>query len=221
MTKRKTLPSSYPMLEYYIVMTVARVKICGITRIEDAVAAEKVGADAIGLIFAEHSKRRVSMEQALAISGSLGPFISRVGVFVNQPLHAIETIAKTLRLDALQLHGEEDAEFVKALSKNYRIIKAICFENQCPQDYLNFPADALLLDGLKPGSGTTFNWSVAAAFKGFPKLILAGGLTPKNVRAGITALEPYAVDTASGVEETPGIKNHTLLHDFLRAAKGF
>jgi phosphoribosylanthranilate isomerase len=208
-----------------------RVKICGITRPEDAVAAEQAGADAIGLIFAETSKRRVTLEQALAISLSLGPFISRVGVFVNQPLHELEEIAQTLRLDAIQLHGQEDAIYAKSLAKNYRIIKAVSFQNtafqntafqhQSPKDLLDFPADALLLDGLKPGSGETFDWSVAAPFRGFPHLILAGGLTAANVRAGIEALQPYAVDTASGVEASPGIKDHSLVSDFLRAAKGF
>jgi phosphoribosylanthranilate isomerase len=197
------------------------VKICGITRAEDAVAAEQAGADAIGLNFAENSKRRITLEQALTISLSLGPFISKVGVFVNQPLHEVEEIAQTLRLDAVQLHGQEDAIYAKALAKNYRIIKAVSFQNQSSKDLLDFPADAILLDGLKPGGGETFDWSVANGFKGFPNLILAGGLTPGNVRAGIEALEPYAVDTASGVERTPGLKDHGLVSEFLRAAKGF
>jgi phosphoribosylanthranilate isomerase len=198
-----------------------RVKICGITRPEDAVAAEQAGVDAIGLNFVEGSKRRVTLEQALTISLSVGPFISRVGIFVNQPLHELEEIAQTLRLDAVQLHGQEDAIYAKSLSKNYRIIKAVSFHNQSPKDLLDFPADAILLDGLRPGSGETFDWSVAAAFKGFPNLILAGGLDAKNVRAGIEALEPYAVDTASGVESSPGIKNPVQIQNFVRAAKGF
>lgn len=198
-----------------------RVKICGVTRPEDAVAVERAGADAIGLNFVEGSKRRVTLEQALSIVQSLGPFISRVGIFVNQPLHELEEIAQTLHLDTVQLHGQEDAIYARSLSKNYRIIKAVSFQNQSPKDLLNFPADAILLDGLKPGSGETFDWSVAKHFKGFPMLILAGGLAPSNVRAGIEALEPYAVDTASGVESSPGVKNHGLVRDFLRAAKGF
>ncbi len=197
------------------------VKICGITRPEDAVAVEKAGADAIGLNFAEGSKRKITLEQALKISQSVGPFISRVGIFVNHPLHELEEIAQTLRLDTVQLNGQEDAIYAKSLAKNYRIIKAVSFQNQSPKDLLDFPADAILLDGLKPGSGETFDWSVAKSFKGFPNLILAGGLTPSNVRAGIEALEPYAVDTASGVETSPGVKNHVLVGDFVRAAKSF
>jgi phosphoribosylanthranilate isomerase len=198
-----------------------RVKICGITRAEDAVAAERAGVDAIGLNFAESSKRRVTLEQALEISLSVGPFISRVGIFVNHPLHELEEIAQTLRLDTVQLHGQEDAIYAKSVAKNYRVIKAVSFQNQSPKDLLAFPADAILLDGLKPGSGETFDWSVASAFKRFPNLILAGGLTPGNVRAGIEALRPYAVDTASGVESSPGIKNPVQIQDFVRAAKGF
>jgi phosphoribosylanthranilate isomerase len=201
--------------------TSVRVKICGVTRPEDAVAVERAGADAIGLNFVESSKRRLTLEQALAIVQSLGPFISRVGIFINQPLHELEEIAQTLRLDTLQLHGQEDEIYAKSLAKNYRIIKAVSFQNQSPKDLLDFPADAVLLDGLKPGSGETFDWLVAKRFKGLPNLILAGGLNANNVRAGIEALEPYAVDTASGVESSPGIKDHGLLRKFLRAAKGF
>jgi phosphoribosylanthranilate isomerase len=198
-----------------------RVKICGVTRLEDAVAVERAGADAIGLNFVEGSKRRITLQQALTIVQSLGPFISRVGIFVNRPLHELEEIAQVLRLDTVQLHGQEDAIYARSLSKHYRIIKAVSFQSQSPKDLLDFPADAVLLDGLRPGSGETFDWVVAKSFKGFPNLILAGGLTPGNVKVAIEALEPYGVDTASGVESSPGIKDHGLVSDFLRAAKGF
>jgi phosphoribosylanthranilate isomerase len=198
-----------------------RVKICGITSIEDAVACERAGVDAVGLNFAAHSKRRIGLEQALTISHSMGPLISRVGIFVNHPLHELEEIAQTLKLDTVQLHGQEDAIYARSVGKNYRVIKAVSFQNQSLNDLQDFPADAILLDGLKPGSGESFDWSIAKMFKGFPNLILAGGLTPANVKAGIEALEPYAVDTASGVESSPGIKNYAQIQDFVRAAKGF
>jgi phosphoribosylanthranilate isomerase len=197
------------------------VKICGITRVEDAVACERADVDAIGLNFVEHSKRRVTLEQALTIVQSVGPFISRVGVFVNHPLHELEEIAQTLQLDTVQLHGQEDAIYAKSIGKHYRVIKAVSFQNQDPKTLLDFPADGILLDGLKPGSGESFDWTIARSFKGFPNLILAGGLTPGNVRAGIEALEPYAVDTASGVENSPGLKNHDQIREFVRLAKGF
>jgi phosphoribosylanthranilate isomerase len=197
-----------------------QVKICGITRVQDAIAAQQAGVDAIGLNFAEHSKRKVTLEQAQSISQSVGIFISRVGIFVNQPLAWVKDVAHTLRLDVIQLHGQEDAIYAKALAKDFQIIKAISFqEGLNPKTLLDFPADAILLDGLKPGSGETFNWSIASAWKGHPKLILAGGLTPENVARSIAALKPYAVDTASGVEASIGIKDPQKIQHFVCAAK--
>lgn len=196
------------------------VKICGITRLQDALAAQQAGVDAIGLNFAEHSKRRITLEQAHAISQQVGIFTATVGIFVNQPLDWVREIARELRLSAIQLHGEEDADYARALHKDFKIIKAVSFqENLRPETFLDYPADALLLDGLKPGSGETFDWSVASAWKGHPGLILAGGLNPQNVHLGIIALAPYAVDTASGVESSPGIKDHRKIQDFVRAAR--
>lgn len=159
-------------------------------------------------------------EQALNISQSVGVFIARVGVFENQPLAWVKEVSHSLRLSAIQLHGQEDAIYAKALGKDFRIIKAVSFqEGLDPKSWLDFPADALHLDGLKPGSGETFDWSVASAWKGHPKLILAGGLTPENVAKGIAALKPYAVDTASGVEAISGIKDAQKIQHFVRTSK--
>ncbi len=197
-----------------------KVKICGITRPQDAIAAEQAGVDAIGLNFAESSKRKVTLEQALEISQSVGVFIATVGIFVNQPLEWVRNIASTLRLDAIQLHGQEDAVYARALAKDFRIIKAVSFQEHLdPKTLHDFPAEALLLDGLKPGSGEVFDWSAASAWKDHPKLILAGGLTPENVSKGIAALNPYAVDTASGVEASIGIKDPSKIQHFVRAAR--
>ena len=139
-----------------------KVKICGITRPQDAVAAEQAGVDAIGLNFAEISKRKVTLEQAQIISQSLGVFIAKVGIFVNQPQDWVKEVAQTLRLDAIQLHGQEDASYAKTLAKDFRIIKAVSFhEHPDPKSLLDFPAEALLLDGLKPGSGEVFDWAIA------------------------------------------------------------
>jgi phosphoribosylanthranilate isomerase len=183
--------------------------------------AERAGADAIGLNFAESSKRKITLEQAQTISQSLGVFISKVGIFVNQPLEWVQEIAHTLRLDTIQLHGQEDEWYAEALTKHFKIIKAVSFQpGLTPKQFMDYPADALLLDGLKPGSGEAFDWSVAKAWKAHPKLILAGGLNPENVRLGIAAMEPYAVDTASGVESSIGIKDFQKVQDFVRAAKG-
>lgn len=197
-----------------------RVKICGITRVEDALAAEEAGADAVGLIFAERSKRRVTLAQAAAISAALGPFIARVGVFVDAPLTQVHEAVRELRLSAVQLHGAESADYALALRPIVRVIKAVSFSpDLTPEAVANFPADALLLDGVRPGSGAAFAWRDAAALAGTPHLILAGGLTPDTVAAGIAALRPWGVDVASGVESSAGIKDPGKVLDFVRAAK--
>jgi len=197
-----------------------RVKICGITRPEDPVAAEEAGADAIGLIFAERSARRLTLEQAARISSALGPLMVRVGVFVDAPLTQVQQAVRALGLGAVQLHGHEDAAYAVALRGSVRVIRAVGFTPGLSLEALRrYPADAWLLDGLSPGSGEAFDWERAAFLRGFPRLILAGGLTPENVAAGIRALEPYAVDVASGVEAAPGVKDAGRIRDFLRAAR--
>lgn len=197
-----------------------RVKICGITRVEDALAAEAAGADAIGLIFAERSKRRVTLAQAQSISAVLGPFIARVGVFVDAPLCTVLEAVRALQLSAVQLHGHEDAAYAEALCPHVQVIKAFSFTPDLSAEALRaFPADAVLLDGVQPGSGEAFAWTDAAALAGLPHLILAGGLTPTTVAAGIEALNPYGVDVASGVESSAGIKDHRRIQDFVRKAR--
>ncbi len=197
-----------------------RVKICGVTRTEDALAAEAAGADAIGLIFAERSKRRVTLAQAQAISAALGPFIARVGVFVDAPLSTVQEVVRVLRLAAVQLHGHEDAAYAEALRPRVRVIRAVPFTPGLSLEVLRAsPADAFLLDGLSPGSGEVFSWNAASGLANTPHLILAGGLTPANVAAGIRLLRPYGVDVASGVESSAGIKDPRKIQDFVRAAK--
>lgn len=197
-----------------------RVKICGITQIEDALVAEAAGADAVGFIFADHSKRRITLARAEAISAALGPFIARVGVFVDAPLAVVRETARALRLSAVQLHGHEDAAYALALRPHVQVIKAVSFTPGLTAEALqNFPADAVLLDGLRPGSGEAFSWADAAALTDLSHLILAGGLTPTTVGAGIAALKPYCVDVASGVESSPGTKDPRKVQDFVRAAK--
>lgn len=196
-----------------------RVKICGVTRVEDALAAEAAGADALGFIFAP-SKRRVTLAQAKVISAALGPFVARVGVFVDSPLSAVRETVQALRLSAVQLHGHEDAAYASALHSHVRVIRAVPFTPDLTAESLQtFPADAVLLDGLRPGSGEAFSWADASALSGLPNLILAGGLTPATVAAGIAALNPYGVDVASGVESSPGVKDPKKIQDFVRAAK--
>ena len=197
-----------------------RVKVCGITRPEDALAAEAAGADAIALNFAPHSKRRVTTQQAQAICLRLGPFITTVGVFVNAPLSEVLETVRQLRLGAVQLHGDESPGYAEALRQHVRVIKAVSFTPELKPETLEaFPADATLLDGLVPGSGEAFDWDAATKLRGLSRLILAGGLTPENVAAGVRALSPYAVDVASGVESTVGVKDAEKIQDFVRRAK--
>ncbi|MEJ2288541.1 MAG: phosphoribosylanthranilate isomerase [Deinococcales bacterium] len=197
-----------------------RVKICGITRAEDARLAERAGADAIGLIFAERSKRRVSLAAAAGIVQALGPFITRVGVFVDAPLDQVRAAVHRLKLGAVQLHGDEPAAYAAALRGEVMVVRAVAFEpNLTPAALEDYPADAFLLDAPTPGSGTRFEWSQAADWRAHPRLVLAGGLTPETVAEGVRALRPYAVDVASGVESEPGIKDGERVQAFVRAVR--
>jgi phosphoribosylanthranilate isomerase len=198
-----------------------RVKICGITRPEDAEFAEAAGADAVGFIFAERSKRYLTLERAREISAVLGPFVVRVGVFVDAPLEEVRRAVATLRLGAVQLHGQEEPAYAAALGSSVRVIRAVPFTAGLSLERLSrFPADAFLLDSLEPGRGKTFEWSQATPFKALPKFVLAGGLTPLNVAAAVATLQPYAVDVASGVESAPGIKDYQKVEAFIAAARG-
>lgn len=196
-----------------------RVKICGITRPEDAIVAEAAGAHAIGLIFAARSKRRLSLEGAQEIVRAVGPFVGRVGVFVDAPFDEVLTAVRTLGLDTVQLHGHEDMAYAAALRRSVRVIRAFSFTpGLTPEALRRYPADAVLLDGLDPGSGEAFDWAAAAPLRACARLVLAGGLTPANVAEGIRALDPYAVDTASGVETSPGVKDAAKVRAFVQAA---
>jgi phosphoribosylanthranilate isomerase len=197
-----------------------RVKICGITRPEDAVVAERAGADAIGMIFAATSKRRIDRARARAIVTAVGPFLVRVGVFVDAPIDEVRGAVHDLRLDAVQLQGSEPADYAAALRGEVRVIRAVGFgPDVTPEALASYPADAVLLDAARPGSGEAFRWSEARAWRGHPRLILAGGLTPENVAAGIHALRPYGVDVASGVERAAGVKDAARIAAFVRAAR--
>lgn len=197
-----------------------RVKICGVTRPQDAVAAEAAGADAVGLVFAPGSKRRLNIDQAARVSAALGPFITRVGVFVDATLSFVLEAVEAARLDAVQLHGDEPAEYAAELRHHVQVVRAVSFNPATtPDAYSHYPADALLLDGAVPGSGVPFAWTDAAAWRAQPRLVLAGGLTPDNVAAAVAALRPYAVDVASGVEISPGVKSEQLISAFMLAVR--
>ena len=186
------------------------VKICGITNREDALAAVEAGARAIGFVFHRASPRYADPEALASWIGEIPASVWRVGVFVNEAPGAIEDLGLRLGLDVAQLHGAETPE---AHPKGLRIWKAFRLgaDGVAPVEY---PAEALLLDG--PGSGRIFDWELAKKARG--SIIVAGGLTPENVRAAIERTNPWGVDTASGVESSPGRKDHAKMKKFIKAA---
>lgn len=198
-----------------------RVKVCGITSVADAVVAEAAGADAVGMIFAPGSKRRVTPETAADICSALGPFVARIGVFVDADVAEVVGLARGLRLTGVQLHGAESAAYAREVAKATRVVRALPYApGLVPADVADYGADAVLLDAATPGSGLAFAWEAAApAWRAWPRLVLAGGLTPDNVSAAIGALRPYAVDVASGVETRPGVKDPEAVRAFVSAAK--
>lgn len=197
-----------------------KVKICGITTKKDALYAEHVGADAIGFIFVPKSKRYVSQEAAWQASKDLGIFTQKVGVFMDQDFAEVLNIAQDLKLDVVQLHGAESNDYVANMSQYKKVMKVVGIDENTELDSLkDIPAHALMIEGVIPGSGVCFDWSLATRLKGLPNLILAGGLTPDNVAQGIRALLPYGVDVASGVEASYGVKDPLKVLDFVRNAK--
>lgn len=197
-----------------------RIKFCGVARPEDAVAAEAAGADAIGLIFAPASKRRVDVERAREIAAAAGPLLVRVGVFADAAEATILAAVEAARLDVVQLHGDEPDALAERLRPRVRVVRAVRFRPGLePSAFDGRPFDGVLLDGLRPGHGEAFDWRAAAAWRGHPRLLLAGGLRPDNVAEAVRALRPYAVDVASGVEAAPGVKDPEALAAFVRAVR--
>ena len=197
-----------------------KVKICGITNIKDALCAEKVGADAIGLVFYEKSKRFVNFEKAANICQALGVFTAKVGVFVDAKLENVLDIADSLQLSAVQLHGQESEAYLLKVRKHFPVIKAINIKADINLNTVqNSMADAILVDSTVPGSGKTFEWSKSKSLQNIPNLILAGGLTSENVSKGIKLFKPYGVDVSSGVEASYGVKDSQKMLDFILNAK--
>lgn len=198
-----------------------RVKICGITCIEDALAAIEFGADALGFVFAP-SPRRIAPEQAAAIAAQLPPFVARVGVFVNESLERVREIMTRCDLDYAQLHGSESPEYCQALFP--RAIKAFRVrDGSVLRLFPQYKARAFLLDAYDPhvmgGTGQSLDWGLAREARRFGPIILSGGLTPENVARAIEVAQPFAVDVSSGVEASPGKKDHAKLKAFIQAAR--
>jgi phosphoribosylanthranilate isomerase len=196
-----------------------RVKICGITNLEDALAAIEYGADALGFVFAP-SPRRVTPQQAKAIISELPPFVSKVGVFLNHELSEVEETMSFCKLDISQLHGNESPDYCAALSRP--VIKTFTLRN-LPSllELKRYCVAGFMLDKEKGSTDTPQEqiWRIANEIRVAGPVILAGGLTTENVRQAIKAAQPYAVDVASGVEERPGKKDHKKIQAFIEAAK--
>ncbi len=199
-----------------------RVKICGITRIEDALEAIEAGADALGFVFYKPSPRYVTPEKAGEIIGQLPPFVSTVALFVNEPAEDICRILDISRCDLIQFHGDESAEFCASFNRPW--IKALRVKDAASlsQQLLEYrQARALLLDSYRPGvpggTGETFNWELIPEYPPRP-IILAGGLTPENISSAVHQLRPYGVDVSGGVEAQKGIKDPVKIHAFIRGA---
>jgi phosphoribosylanthranilate isomerase len=202
-----------------------RVKICGITNLEDALAAVEAGADLLGFNFYKRSPRYVTPEVARGIVEKLPESVACVGVFVNEPEpEAVERIAREAGVGAAQLHGDETPEFCSRI-RGLLTIKALRVgPGYDAARAAEFGTDAVLLDafvkGEWGGTGHTFDWTLARRTReSVPKLFLAGGLTPENVAAAVEAVNPYAVDVCSGVESAPGRKSIQLMHRFIEAVK--
>lgn len=200
-----------------------KVKICGITNLEDALIAVEAGADALGFVFFTGSSRYISPDQAAGIIRLLPPFVQTVGLFVNEELAIVNSVADQCGLDLIQLHGEESPDYCAAVTR--RVIKAFRVKDESSLDDMqNYRVAAYLLDAWSPvahgGTGTVFNWDIAAQAAASYTIILAGGLTPENVAGAIAAVQPYAVDVSSGVETTPGRKDTRKVNAFCRSAKG-
>ncbi|ANC82767.1 phosphoribosylanthranilate isomerase [Pseudomonas putida] len=204
-------------------MSNVRSKICGITRIEDALAAAEAGADAIGFVFYAKSPRAVDVRQARAIIAELPPFVTTVGLFVNASRCELNEILEVVPLDLLQFHGDEtpqDCEgYQRPWIKAMRVRPGDDLEAAC-QRYAG--ARGILLDtyvpGVPGGTGEAFDWSLVPARLGKP-IILAGGLSADNVGQAIARVKPYAVDVSGGVEQAKGIKDAAKIEAFMRAVK--
>ena len=200
-------------------MARTKIKICGVTSIEDAKSACLCGADAIGLNFYSGSGRKVTLNEGFAIEVSLLPFVSKVGVFVDPSYDLVNKVLETIPLDFLQFHGSESVSFCESFSIPY--IKAIPAQSskQISKDLANYSsASAILLDtkvGTRfGGTGEPFNWEIVPEIE-LP-LIVAGGLNPKNVFEAVSMINPFAVDVSSGVEKAPNEKDFEMMKEFVK-----
>ncbi len=204
-----------------------RVKICGITNREDAEAAVNAGADALGFIVFQGSKRYIPIDDAIRIVNNLPPFVQTVAVTVNamKEFTNLGWRKQLKNFGVAQLHGEESPQHVKAVSKYLPVVKVFPADMAKTIHPANYEVAAFMLDtpaAERGGTGRVFDWNLAVEFKAridAKPLVLSGGLTPENVAKAIATVQPYAVDVASGVEASPGRKDHAKLRDFIQICK--
>lgn len=195
------------------------IKICGITTEEDALFAVAVGADAVGFVFAP-SKRQLQPIQARDIVRRLPADAMSVGVFRNETARRVVEIANQVGLKAVQLHGHETAADTRYVREHVPfVIKAFAAGDPALDRFDDYGADAAHIDSAEPGSGRVFDWSLAEGAPDHRRVILAGGLTPGNVRAAIERVQPWGVDVSTGVERSPGRKDPVLLRQFIERAR--
>ncbi|MGA2505988.1 MAG: phosphoribosylanthranilate isomerase [Chitinispirillaceae bacterium] len=202
-----------------------RIKICGITRYEDAKVAESLGVDALGFIFYPKSPRYIAPEDAALIIRQLPPFVSRVGVFVDEEMDKVVAVARATGIDTIQLHGTESPRYCSKLP--LPVIKAFSIEPASDLSLLQqYRVAGLLLDTWssirRGGTGKVFDWSIArkACIK-YDRVILAGGLNPTNLEEALETVQPYGIDISSGVEIKPGIKNPRKMRDAVQVVRAW
>ena len=196
-------------------------KICGITRLSDALHAVEHGAGALGFVFWPQSPRYISPERAAEIIAALPPGVDAVGVFVNEPVDSIRAVVAQTGISTIQLHGDEAPAYADALG--WPVLRAITVE-QAEQASAAWPPETLfLMDAADPvrrgGTGSTIDWQQAASAARGRRIVLAGGLTPDNVADAIGTVRPFGVDVSSGVEDAPGVKNPDKVARFLKSAR--
>lgn len=187
------------------------VKICGITRAGDAEAAAAAGANAVGFIFWPGSPRFIDPYRARRLARALPPFVTPVGVFVNQPIEYVNAVSTLVGLGVVQLHGDEPLDYVRAVRRP--VLKAVSGENLAPEAVARWPLDVwLLVDAHDPvrrgGTGARADWTRAAALAAERPIVLAGGLGVDNIAEAVARVRPFGVDVSSGVEVSPGVKDH-------------
>ena len=201
-----------------------KVKICGMTNLEDTLLAAESGADAIGFIFYNESPRSISQKEVKEIVAQLPPFVETIGVFVNETSDKINRIAEQWRLTAVQLHGDESPAFCRRIKR--RVVKAFRVKDaKSLKGITGYAVSGFLLDsyndGSRGGTGHIFDWNLALRAKKQGPVILAGGLNQYNVYTAIHRVRPYGVDVCSGVEKSAGVKDPQKIREFVKAVRKF